>query len=73
VKPNRKLKALAAKLAEICWDGGSLDGAELQDWLVDAGVLREVIVDEPCGQHCRCREADATPPWICYRLSREFT
>jgi hypothetical protein len=72
MKPNRKLKALAAKLAAVCWDGGSLDGGELQDLLVDAEVLTDVIVDTPCGPNCRCHACDATPPWICYRLSEVF-
>jgi hypothetical protein len=68
-----KLKALAAKLAEVCWDGGSLDGGELQDLLEDAGVLIGVLVNEPCGENCRCRAYDAAPPpWVCYRLSEAF-
>jgi hypothetical protein len=72
VKPNRKLKTLVANLAEICWEGSSLDGGELQEMLVQAGVLVDVIVDEPCEGHCRCRNADATPPWICYRLTEAW-
>lgn len=70
---NRKLKTLAAKLAEVCWDGGSLDGGELQELLVDADVLVGVVASEPCGPICRCRECDAVaPPWICYRLAEAF-
>ena len=72
MKPDRKLKALIAKLAEVCWDGGSLDGGELQELLVEAGALTDVIADEPCGPNCRCLACDATPPWICYRLSEAF-
>jgi hypothetical protein len=68
---NRKLKALIAKLAEVCWDGGSLDGGELQDLLVDAGALTGVAVNEPCGENCRCREYGVAP-WVCYRLSEAF-
>jgi hypothetical protein len=64
------LKALVAKLAEICWDGGALDGGELQQMLVEAGVLIDVIADEPCGPDCRCR--DAGWPAICYRLTGAY-
>jgi hypothetical protein len=72
MKATRKLKTLAAKLVEVCWDGGSLDGGELQGLLEEAGVLTAVIADEPCGADCRCRACDATPPSICYRLSEAF-
>lgn len=39
MRPTRKLKALGAKLAGVVWDGGSVDGAELQEWLEQAGAL----------------------------------
>lgn len=69
---DRKLKALVAKLAEICWDGGSLDGGELQEMLVEAGVLTGVVINAPCGGRCRCSEYDVDPPWVCYRLTEAF-
>jgi hypothetical protein len=69
---NRKIKALVAKLAEVCWDGGSLDGGELQEMLVEAGVLTDVVINEPCGKRCRCSEYDVAPPWVCYRLAEAF-
>jgi hypothetical protein len=70
MRPNRKLKALVAKLAEVCWDGGALDGGERQQMLVGAGVLIDVIADEPCGPDCRA--CDAGRPAICYRLTRAY-
>lgn len=72
MKLNRKLKTLVASLAEVCWDGGSLDGGELQEMLVKAGALVDVIVDEPCSPNCRCCAYDVMPPWICYRLTEAF-
>lgn len=70
---NAKVKNLVAKLAEVCWDGGSLDGGELQEMLVEADVLTGVVANEPCGEVCRCRECDIwPPPWICYRLTEAF-
>ena len=72
MKPNRKLKALITKLAEAAWDGGSLDGSELQDLLVEAGVLTETIADEPCGPNCRCRAYDAGWPTSCYQLTGAY-
>jgi hypothetical protein len=72
VKHSRKLKTLAHKLAEVCWDGCSLDGGELQEILVAAGMLIDVIADEPCGPDCRCQSYHGEPPWICYRLAEAF-
>ena len=72
MKLNRKLKTLVANLAEVCWDAGSLDGAELQEMLVEAGALVDVFATEPCGPNCRCHACDVTPPWICYRLAEAF-
>jgi ferredoxin len=69
---NAKVKKLVAKLAEICWDGGSLDGGELQEMLVEAGVLIGVVIKEPCAGKCRCSECDVEPPWVCYRLTEPF-
>jgi hypothetical protein len=69
---NAKVKKLAAKLAEVCWDGGSLDGGELQELLVEADVLTGAVVNEPCGERCRCSEYDVAPPWVCYRLAEAF-
>jgi hypothetical protein len=71
-RPNSKLKALARKLAEVCWDGGTLDGGELQDLLIEAGVLIDVVAMTPCGENCRCREYGVEPPWVCYRLAEAF-
>jgi len=66
---DRKIKALVVKLAEVCWNGGTLDGGELQEMLVEAGVLIDVVVNEPCGERCRCSEYyGVAPPWVCYRL-----
>jgi hypothetical protein len=72
MKLNRKLKALVARLAEVCWDGDTLDGGELQQMLVEAGVLVETIADEPCGPDCRCRAYDAGWPATCYRLTEAY-
>jgi len=69
---SAKVKNLVAKLAEVCWDGGSLDGGELQELLVEADVLTGVVVNEPCGERCRCAEYDVAPPWVCYRLTEAF-
>ena len=72
MKPHRKLRALVARLVAVCRDYDSLDGGELLDWLVEAGVLTAVVVNERCGDRCRCCEYDAEPPWTCYRISEAF-
>jgi len=46
---------------------GDLDGASLQDKLVELGLLVEVHVTEPCGEDCRCAEWDDFPQ-ECLRL-----
>jgi hypothetical protein len=73
-EPDRKLKTLITSLAELCWDGDSLDGGELQELLVAAEVLIAVAAIEPCGEYCccRCRGYDVEPAWTCYRLSERF-
>lgn len=67
-----KLKSLLAKLAEVCQEGGTLEGGELQEMLAEADVITGVVVNEPCGDNCRCREYDVPPPWVCYRLAEAF-
>jgi hypothetical protein len=58
-------------LAQICWEGGSLDGGELQGLLVDVGVLVPIQVDEPCGEGCNCAEFGDFP-MTCYRLADQW-
>ena len=42
-----QLEVVHRELAQICWEGGSLDGGELQDLLVKHGVLVEATVEKP--------------------------
>lgn len=66
------LKALVHKLAERTWEGGELDGWDLQDLLLDAGILTPVEVTEPCGENCKCEEYDCEFPTTCHRLAPEW-
>jgi len=59
---------LHRELAQVCWEGGSLDGGELQDLLVKHGVLVETTVEKPCSEWCNCQHNDAVFPTTCYRL-----
>ena len=62
------LEALHRELAQICWEGGSLDGGELQDMLIKHDILVEVMVEKPCSERCNCEDNDAVFPTTCYRL-----
>ena len=64
-----QLEAAHRELAKICWEGGSLDGGELQDILVKHGVLVETIVEKPCSEWCNCEDNDAVFPTTCYRFA----
>lgn len=56
------------------WDfSGDIDGGQLQDMAIKHGVLKEVVITEPCGDDytCRCinyyHEDDY--PAICCRVN----
>lgn len=59
------LARLAGKLLEQLGDGGVPDGGEMQELLVEAGVIAPVEVTESCGENCNCAEWDF--PTTCYR------
>jgi len=66
------VKTLVHKLAERTWEGGELDGGELQDLLLEAGILVPVEVAEPCGENCNCADYDCEFPTTCNRLAPEW-
>jgi hypothetical protein len=45
MKPTRKMKALVVKLAEVCWDGGTLDAENLK--MNDELGTTDVVVNGP--------------------------
>lgn len=65
------IKALVHKLAERCWEGGEVDGGDLQEWLSEAGVLVETTVNEPCCDSCVCADFSDFPT-TCYRFAPEW-
>ena len=50
--------------------GCDLDGFEAQEKAKALGLLHEVEVTEPCGDHCRCAEWDDFPQ-MCLRETHE--
>lgn len=54
-----------AEHREECAD---VDGASIQDKLVELGLLVEVPVTEPCGEGCTCAEYGDFPQ-TCLRLA----
>lgn len=47
---------------------GDVDGSDLQDWAVEAGLLEQRVVTETCGDDCICKPGDA-----CYFLTEAGT
>lgn len=52
-----------------CWDQESLDGGDLQDRAVEAGILAPVTAAARCGENCACSEYGADFPATCYRFA----
>ena len=52
-----------AKAVMQSWPHGDVDGGELQDAAVSAGLLAGWYVIESCGEGCQCEDFPAT----CYR------
>ena len=46
-----------------------VDGGDLQDWMVEAGVLAPTRMQAPCGEWCRCDQIGADFPATCYRVT----
>lgn len=59
------LCAFANEMVSAAFEGGSLDGADIQDIAVKHGVLRIETREEECGEGCACREYGF--PAECYR------
>jgi len=54
------------EVLEIGFEGGDLDGGDIQALAERHGLLRPVTVKEPCGEGCVCREYNDFP-CRCYR------
>jgi hypothetical protein len=48
---------------------GDVNGGDIQDWAIEAGLLTENSATESCGEGCRCAEYGF--PTECYRYSDE--
>jgi len=55
----------AARMENI---GCDWDGGDMQDAMVECGLLAEMIAQESCGENCHCAEYDEFPQ-TCYRLT----
>ena len=69
---NKLLRFAGAALTETrVKEIGDWDGGDLQDVMVDCGLLDEVTMAAPCGEECRCREfySEKDFPITCFRIS----
>lgn len=57
----------ANEMFGICWDGGSADGGTIQETGEQFGLLKETLMQEPCGDACTCRDCEVDFPVNCYR------
>jgi hypothetical protein len=72
--PTERLAALET-FFQRCWDaarlhGGCPDGADIQDWDEELGLLKKVRATEACGEGCVCADWDDEFPTDCYRPTR---
>lgn len=61
------LREFANWAINACFEGGGVDGGEIQDKAVECGLLVEKTMPEPCGENCSCAQNGADFPAICYR------
>ena len=66
----QRFKEFANAVIEESFEGGSLDGGQLQEMALEHGLLRELEVQVPCGDDCRCAEYGDFP-MICMRKTYE--
>lgn len=64
------LLRFAGKGLDVCRVAviGDWDGGDVQDTMVECGLLAPVEALEPCGENCRCVEYDDFPQ-TCYRYT----
>lgn len=67
-----RLRAFARRVLQV-WPEGDLDGGELQQAAVEAGLLVPEQRCAPCGEHCQCVEYHGhdgmVEEFTCYRLA----
>lgn len=50
-------------------DIDNLDGFDIEEMAIKAGLLEPATVDEPCGDRCSCADNGAEFPTECNRLT----
>ncbi len=63
--PNPDFKAFADELIQIAFEGGDVDGAEIQEIALRHNLLKEKNVTEACCDECLCAEV-GNIPGVCY-------
>lgn len=66
-EPN--FKKFADEVINLCYEG-DICGADIQDFAIECGLLKEEIMKESCATdetRCLCQEYDAEFPVLCNR------
>jgi len=63
-KPD--FREFAGELLCLIYNSMDIDTCDVQELAVKFGLLKEVVMTEPCGDHCVCAEASDFPQ-TCYR------
>lgn len=68
---NERLMRFAARVLHASREFMTdVDGADIQEFGIDAGLLEPFKVDEPCGEACECAVGYDFPT-TCYRYTQE--
>ena len=56
-----------ARWARVWWDPYLGEGPELQESMLELGLIERVTMNEPCDDECSCEEAGCDFPTSCYQ------
>lgn len=59
-------KGFADDILHIVWDGGDIGGDVVQELAESRGLIKETVMQEPCGENCTCAEVTDFPA-TCFR------
>lgn len=64
---NPNFEAFIDEILEWTFEGIDVGGDDLQGLAIKHSLIKQQVIDKPCGKACTCREADMAFPVTCYR------